>query len=382
MRVPQWFVLAWVVVFGVLAVGGSVLAYTFVRDRAAELDSVLDLPDPPQVGDLSEDSGEPEAVATEAPTATPTTESTTPQATEDAEATEPPGEETAAEYNGWDDPRRVTVLLMGIDQRAGETGSFPTDTMILFSLDPVAKTAAILSIPRDLWVEYSEVGNPARINTANIIGDQISYPGGGGPAYAIKTVAKVLGLNEIDFYVLINFEVFTTVIDAVGPVEVCPPEPIDDDKYPDGSYGIISIHFDAGCQDLDAERLLQYARTRHGDSEGDIGRSKRQQEVILAVREKVLSLGGVTALLPKAADIWESMQANIRTNMTFEELVDLGLTAQDVPPENIRQGQITYEEVTISTTAEGDEVLVPISTDIRLLMEELFRPPGVASAGQ
>ena len=153
---------------------------------------------------------------------------------------------------------------------------------------------------------------------------------------------KELGV-KIQYYLLINFEVFNTFIDAIGPVEVCPPEPIDDDLYPDGSYGYITIHFDAGCQELDSERLLQYARTRHQDS--DIGRATRQQEVILGVRNKVLSAGGVAALLPEAPALWESMQDNIRTNLSFEEMVRLGLRAEKIPSEEIRQAQISSDEV-------------------------------------
>jgi LCP family protein required for cell wall assembly len=289
------------------------------------------------------------------------------------EAGSPAGEDELAP---WDDPRRVTILLLGIDQRAGEEGTFPTDTIMLFSLDPVGQTGAILSIPRDLWVDYPGVAEPGRINTANVLGDELNYPGGGGPALAVKTVERNLGV-KVNYYVLINFDVFTTLVDAVGPIEVCPPEPIDDDAYPDGSYGTITIHFDAGCQELDAERLLQYARTRHGDS--DIARSGRQQEVILAVRQKVLSAGGVTKLLPQAPALWQSVQDNIRTNLPFEDMVSLALKAEEIPSGNIRQGQISFEEVYLSTTPEGDSILVPIGTDIRLLIEDLFRPAGAPS---
>lgn len=391
MRVPQWFVLVWVLVIAVVAVGGAIFSYTFVRDRSAELDRVLDLPELPQIGSAAE-APQPVTVPTEAASAPGK-----PAATQDASSGEDEGEDagdtidTAAEATAeadeiaalggeaavWDDPRRVTILLLGVDQRQGETGPFPTDTMILFSLDPVGKTAAILSIPRDLWVEYPELGQPGRINTANILGDEINYPGGGGPVLAARTVERTLAV-KVDYYVVINFEVFNTVIDAVGPIEVCPPEPIDDDRYPDGSYGYITIHFDAGCQELDAERLLQYARTRHGDS--DIGRSSRQQEVILAVRDRVLSTGGVTALLPEIPALWESMQANVRTNLELEEMIRLARTAESIPGENIRQDQITFEDVWAQTTPEGDNILIPIATDIRLLIEDLFRPAGAPSA--
>lgn len=409
MRIPQWLVMGWVVGMAVLSGAVAVLTYGFVRDRTVELDRIVQLPESPKAGEVSDvladlinppdekegESSAPPVVSLpqETPTLAATVQSSATEesaaATQQAEpaallATAEATEEAAAvaaaapEIQPWQDPRRVTVLLLGIDQRAGEEGTFPTDTLIILSMDPVAKTGAILSIPRDLWVTYPSLNNQAgRINGANIVGDQVSYPGGGGPELARKTAEAVLGI-KVQYYVLINFEVFNKLIDAIGPVEVCPSAPIDDDRYPDGSYGYITIHFDAGCQELGSEKLLQYARTRHGDS--DIDRSSRQQEVILAVRNKILSTGGVMALLPKAQELWESMQNNIRTNLTFEDILSLAQKAQDVPQENIRQGQIGFEEVQLGQTAEGDEILVPIQTDILQLMQNLFRPPDVASA--
>lgn len=379
MRIPAWAVLGWVIVAGVSSVGASALSYAIVRDNAADWDKVLELPDPPQLfGDSEPSASTPEPTASPEKTAEEIAENAPPSS---ADATPVAESAAVSESDGdqsplWDDPRRVTVLLMGIDQRAGEEGTFPTDTIILFSLDPAGKTAALLSIPRDLWVEFPGLNQPGRINTANILGDEINYPGGGGPAFALKTVKQNLGV-EIDFYALINFEVFITLVDAVGPIEVCPPEPIHDDHYPDGSYGYITVDFPAGCQELDAERLLQYARTRHSDS--DIARSNRQQEVIMAVRRKVLSTGGVIALLPEIPALWESAQANIRTNLSLNDMIGLARKAEEVPSENIRQGQITFEEVYLDTTPDGEQVLVPIRTDIRLLIEDLFRPAGTPS---
>ncbi len=386
MRIPQWFLLVWVIAVTLIAIAGAMFAYTFVRDRAGELDEVLALPDPPQVGRplAGVDPTMTPHPATGTPTvAEPLQTDATPPATDATgdDGTSPAAVATPADELPplWDDPRRVSVLLMGIDQREGEEGTFPTDTLILFSLDPVGKTAAILSIPRDLWVTYPGLNRSGRINGANIIGDDINYPGGGGPAFAVRTVENVLGVN-IPYYVLINFEVFYTFIDAIGPIEVCPENEIHDEQYPDGSYGYMTVHFDPGCQELDSERLLQYARTRHGDTDSDIGRSRRQQEVILKVRQKVLSVGGVSALLPQAPGLWESVQDNIKTNLTFEKMVSLARTAEQISEANIRQGQISFGEVYIGTSPEGDEILIPIATDIRLLIEDLFRPPGAPSA--
>ncbi len=99
----------------------------------------------------------------------------------------------------------------------------------------------------------------------------------------------------------------------------------------------------------------------------------------MKVRQKILSTGGVTALLPEAPGLWESMQANIKTNLSFEEIISLARSAEKVSEENIRQSQISFDEVYMSTSADGDQILVPIGTDIRLLIEDLFRPAGTPS---
>jgi polyisoprenyl-teichoic acid--peptidoglycan teichoic acid transferase len=399
MRIPQWFVVVWVLVFGVIAILGAVYTHGFVQERTRELDDLLSLPRPARPFHLAKYFVDllnpPEGKQTPAPTSIAVVEPTTPPVeitpapvtaevvtptttvapASTAEATLPASEPSptpqAVSQNvpAYTDPRRVNVLLLGIDQRQGEQGPFPTDTIILLSIDPVGRTAVMLSIPRDLWVEYPN-GQVGKINAANIVGDAIQYPGGGGPAMALDTVEQMLGV-KINFYVLINFEVFTALIDAVGPVTVCPSEPIDDNQYPDGSYGYITVHFDAGCQELDSERLLQYARTRHDDQDGDIGRSRRQQEVIMAARDKVLSAGGVIALLPEVTRLWESLQANFRTDMKFEDMIGLAQIAETIPSDSVQRGQISYSEVYPSVTADGEEILVPIPSDIGNLMAKL-----------
>jgi LCP family protein required for cell wall assembly len=272
------------------------------------------------------------------------------------------------------DPRRFTILLLGIDQRTGvnEEGPFRTDTMMVVSVDPVRKTAGVLSIPRDLWVEIPGFQN-GRINTANMLGENSAYPGG-GPALAAATVQQNLGLR-VDRYLLVNFDVFTSVVNLLAPdgVQVCPPEAINDDHYPDAGYGTIQVHFDAGCQTLDAERLLQYARTR-ATFGGDFDRARRQQEVLDAVREKVLSVGGVTNFISQAPALWEELSGSFVTNLTLEEIISLGLLMQDIPRENIRFGVIDNLYVDLAMTNTGDQVLIPNHNTIRLLIQQVFNP--------
>ena len=272
----------------------------------------------------------------------------------------------------WDDPRRLNVLVMGIDQRTGEDGAFRTDTMIVVSIDPVRKTVGMLSIPRDLWVDIPGY-QPNRINTANYLGDSSGYPGG-GPALAARTVTDNLGIN-IDRYLRVNFDVFTQIVNLVAPtgVEVCPNEAIDDDHYPDAGYGTINVHFDAGCQSLDAERLLQYARTRATEG-SDFDRAARQQEVIKALRDVVLNAGGIVNFIGQIPALWDSLSGAYVTDLTLEEIIALGGLAGEIPRDNIQSGVINNLYVDLATTASGEQVLVPRYGAIRSLMDDVFNP--------
>lgn len=276
----------------------------------------------------------------------------------------------------WQDPRRINILLMGIDQRKGETGEFNTDTMMVISVDPVRKTVGILSIPRDLWVDIPGY-KPSRINTALRLGDTSGYPGG-GPALAERVVTDNIGV-KIDHYVLINFDVFTTLISAIAPngVQVCPKQTIDDPNYPDAGYGFIHVHFDAGCQTLDAVHLLQYARTRHTEN-SDFDRAARQQEVIKAVRDAVLNAGGIANFIGQAPHLWEELSGSYRTDLGLDDMLKLATLAQQIPKENIHTGQISQFQTSPATVTLGGapaDVLILDHTAIRNLLDQVFNPP-------
>lgn len=271
-------------------------------------------------------------------------------------------------------PRKITVLMLGIDQRSAvesaDTEYFRTDTMIVLQIDPVRRTAGMLSIPRDLYVEIPGF-TASRINTANYLGDANGYPGG-GPALAMLTVRETLGL-DIDHYVLVNFDVFTTVVDNVAPdgVEVCVQEPIYDPKYPDEGYGTIEVRFDVGCQRMDSERLLQYARTRATQG-SDFDRARRQQQVITAVQNEVVSAGGFANLLLKAPTLWADLSNNLRTDLTFDEAIDLALVTTVVDRDNIQTGVIDNLYVNFEKDDNNSDILIPIPSAISALIQDTF----------
>ncbi|MBL8095339.1 MAG: LCP family protein [Anaerolineales bacterium] len=343
-KLPTWLLGGMVALFAVATVLAGYLVFSSVRDIVGSW----------QIG--SNPGFDPEGPAS----------SSTPGAGQD------PGEEGVG--NGilpqkWQGKSRVTVLLLGIDRRQGETErAYRTDSIMLISIDPVANTASMLSIPRDLWVEMPDGYDPNTINTANFIGDAYELPGG-GPAFAMKTIRNNLGVS-VDYYVRLDFTAFEKIIDAIGGIEIDNPTEIDDPEYPDGSYGYEPFYLSAGVHTLNGHDALRYARTRHDDS--DINRAQRQQQVVLAVRDKVLSVGSLPTLLAQAPGLYSTLQESIQTNLTIEQMIALALLAQDIPRDSIKSGVIDYRYVTEEWTAEGRQVLMPIRDEIRQLRDELF----------
>lgn len=271
----------------------------------------------------------------------------------------------------WQGTERVNILLLGIDQRCEETGPNHTDTMMVVTIDPLGLSAAVLSLPRDLWVEIPGFGTD-RINQANYYGEVYEYPGG-GPALAAETVESLLGV-PIDYYGTVNFDAFVEVVDLIGGIDIDAPEAIDDPTYPDRCYGYDPFQIEAGEHHLDGQQALKYARTR-ATLGGDVDRAGRQQAVMLALRDKVLQLGTLPQLIAQAPLLWNSFQKNVRTNMTLEEAVQLGLLMQDIPESSIRTAVIDYNYVYPEVTPDGRSVLVPIRENIRELRDQLFTPP-------
>jgi len=284
-----------------------------------------------------------------------------------------PTEAPSADLPRVTDPRQIQILLLGIDQRSAtdDPGPFRTDTMMLLSINPARKTVGVLSLPRDLWVDIPGF-EQGRINTANFIGDGNAYPGGGGPALAMETVAANFGV-PVDKYLLVNFDVFTTIVDILAPdgVPVTVTEWIDDPDYPDDHYGTIHVQFEPGEQRMDGETLLQYARTRATEG-GDFDRARRQQQVLDSVRAEALSAGGIINFVSQAFTLWDALQGNYRTNLELNEIVALGNLMSEIKREDIRYRVIDKFYAYPGLSPQGDQVLYPDFVAIRDLILETF----------
>jgi LCP family protein required for cell wall assembly len=270
---------------------------------------------------------------------------------------------TLSEVGSWQGTERMNILLLGIDQRPNEDpNTTRTDTMIVFSLDPATKTAGMLSIPRDLYVPLPNRGQD-RINTAHVYG---------GPGYASKAVEYNLGI-PIHHYVRVNFNALTTLVDLVGGIDIYVDEDINDPAYPDQGFGYDPFVISAGWHHLDGAIALKYARTRHGSS--DFYRMRRQQQVIMALRDRVLSTDAVTKLLPNAPQILLTLKTAIDTDLSPSEIVQLALWAKDLSSDKIARVVVDESSVQSWTTPNGGSVLVPIRERIHLLREQLYNPP-------
>jgi LCP family protein required for cell wall assembly len=271
-------------------------------------------------------------------------------------------------FKPWSGTERVTLLVLGIDERCNEVGPTRTDTMMVLSLNPANMTAAMLSLPRDLWVEIPGFG-VEKINQAHRLGDLYEYPEG-GPGLAVDTVEAALGV-QVQYYVTVDFDAFVRVVDEIGGIELTVPEAIKDPSYPDNCYGYDPFNIGAGIQQLDGQTALKYARTR-ATFGGDVDRAGRQQQVVMAIRNKILRLDMIPQILMQAPEFWNILQDNVRTNLALDEIIQLGLLAQDISDENIHSAVIDYDYVYNQVTPDGQAVLVPIREKIRELRNQLF----------
>lgn len=276
----------------------------------------------------------------------------------------------------WDGASRVNILFIGLDYRdyLANEGAPRSDTMILFSIDPQTKTIGILSIPRDLWVNIPGYGY-SRINTAYSIGEGNKLPGG-GPGLAMKTVEAFLGV-PIQYYGQIDFHAFEEAIDAMGGLNICIPEKIRVD--PIGKKRPVVLK--PGCQTLPGYLALAYARNRYTQG-GDVDRAKRQQLVIMALRDQIFSPQNFPTMIAKAPDIYREASAGLRTNLSFTDAMRLAMLVNQIPPENIKRGIIDYTMVTMDKVVlngQAADIFKPIPDKIRVLRDELFTTGGPTS---
>jgi len=277
----------------------------------------------------------------------------------------------------WETQDPVNILLLGIDQRPGEQGYYRTDTMILLHINPKTGDVGMISFPRDLWVQVPGYWE-TRINSAHVIGDAKHYPGG-GPALAMKTVENLIG-QPVDYYVRINFKGFRKLLEEIGCIDIDVPKLINDPTFPDDNYGYDPFYLEPGHYCMDADLALKYARTRHVDS--DFGRMQRQQQVIVAIKNKVLSTGALPRLVASAPVLLNILSDAIQTNIPLNRMISLANMARKMDMDHIRRLIIDVNMVEPSITEKGAAVLMPKMDIIQAATTDFFAADGKASVGQ
>ncbi|WP_019153875.1 polyisoprenyl-teichoic acid--peptidoglycan teichoic acid transferase TagU [Robertmurraya massiliosenegalensis] len=190
-----------------------------------------------------------------------------------------------------------SALLLGVDQREGDKGR--SDTIIVLTVNPELKSVKMLSIPRDTRTEIIGRGTQDKINHAYAFGNE---------EMSMATVENFLDI-PIDYYIKVNMEGFQDIVEAVGGITVNNAISFTQDGH----------QFKEGQLDLNGKEALSFVRMRKNDPQGDFGRQERQRQVIRGVLNKGASFNSLT----RFDDIFGALGKNVRTNMTFDEMMDI-----------------------------------------------------------
>jgi polyisoprenyl-teichoic acid--peptidoglycan teichoic acid transferase len=240
---------------------------------------------------------------------------------------------------------RINILLLGIGGENHDGGQL-TDTIIIASINPDQHTLGLLSIPRDLVVPIPGIGWQ-KINAAHAYGVASSRgKKNAGAALSQQTIEDITKLN-IHYYVKLDFEGFTKMVDALGGVRVNVQEAFTDTEYPDENFGYAPVTFESGWQHFSGTTALKYVRSRHGtEGQGtDFARAGRQQQVLQAIQNRAKALS--TLLNPnKLLSLAEIIGTHVETNMEIWEVVRLFDIVQSARNNMVNQ-------VVLSTKADG-----------------------------
>lgn len=266
----------------------------------------------------------------------------------------------------------VNILLLGKDERPDQAGQpTRTDTMMVLRVDFDNHTAKLLSLPRDVWVALPNLASykitEGRINTAYYYGEVYDVPGG-GPREAMDTVTLNFGI-PLDHYAIVNFQGFVNSVDALGGIDLDVPKRIYDDKFPTDDYGTMTLIIEPGLQHMDGITALRYARTRHQDS--DTERIKRQQLVLLAIRDKAISLDVVSRL----PELYTAASGTFETDLSLPQMISYGLEAQKIDRSQITTYAIDQSYLAAWTTPGGASVWIPQRASIGPVVEAFLATP-------
>ena len=294
----------------------------------------------------------------------------------------------------WDGTERINFLLLGIDSGPGREEAL-TDTILVVSIDPAARTAAMVSIPRDTGFVplpdrslFPEGVYPDKINALSSVAaadaerwcpDLVS-----ARTCGLRTVERAVGLSlgiQIHYFATVDLTGFAELIDALGGVELCLPGKLVDPDYSGPTWAPRrGIELPAGCHRYGGPEALAFARIRKGwiempdgslDYQNDFERADRQQEVLLALRSEVAAANLVFEL----PGILDAVGRTVTTDFPRDQAGDLASLLPLITGPEIERTVLSYPEfVDAPVDPDVNYLLIPRRDAIRDAMEELFGP--------
>lgn len=247
----------------------------------------------------------------------------------------------------------VNIILLGSDQRPDD-GGFRTDTMVILMLDPENGMATMFSLPRDLYV-YIPGWRVDRINTADVRG---------GADWVFDAIQYNFGI-ELDYWARVNFNGFITAIDTLGGIQV------QVGKYVYDRCGDFDFEYHPGTYQMDGFNALCYVRMRKRTS--DFDRLRRQQEVVQAIFNRVLSLDG----LSRVPDLYNQFNYLVQTNLTLEDILPLVPLGSSLATDTSRIRRVTIGPDMVTSFRvpySGAAVLLPDREAIQAMLQETITP--------
>ena len=261
---------------------------------------------------------------------------------------------------------RINVLILGKGGPGHEAPDL-TDTMLLASIDPVQNEAALLSVPRDMYVEDAN-GYATKINAiySNAKLAELSKSNNAEQAEVAglnaveKSVTEVLGV-PIHYYVMVDFTAFQKAIDIVGGLDIQVKEPLYDWSMAWLLNGNPLIA-DEGLQTMDGKRALLYARSRMGSARGDFDRTERQRDILVALQKEVLS-SSTLSNPKKLYDLMGTFSSNMRTDLNgLDEVKRLFEIGKNIGQDKIVSVSLADDPILVTTDfVSGQSIVRPIA---------------------
>jgi len=254
---------------------------------------------------------------------------------------------------------RINMLFLGMGG-AGHDGAYLTDTIILASIKPSTNQIALISIPRDMSIPIPGYGW-RKINHANAFGE-LKNPGEGAD-FAVKVIEQITQ-QPIHYFVRMDFAGFEQLVDQVGGVDVFVDRTFTDYQFPTYDHRYQVVEFEQGAQHLDGEQALQYARSRHGNNgEGsDFARSRRQQKVIVAFKNKLLSIS--TLFNPvRLNNLRKTLQSHVTTNVDINTGLQIMRIAKALDTNNIISLGLSNAPDGLLTSGTGSNLYMLLPRD-------------------